>query len=154
MRTPPGGSTIARLRSCVGAVFDTIAFSRSAALNCSGWFGRYDSSPNAVAPSVGFRVAGEFPFGRVPLQFAAVPVGEVAKMANCNRSGADFDVATSATPDEVEAIFPRSIAVGKAFGVIRVGYDTHRDELDDLAHSGKRWIAELEASERSRTRCR
>ena len=33
---------------------------------------------------------------------------------------ADFDVATSATPDQVEAIFPGSIAVGKAFGVIRV----------------------------------
>ena len=37
------------------------------------------------------------------------------------REPADFDVATSATPDQVEEIFPRSIAVGKAFGVIRVG---------------------------------
>jgi DNA mismatch repair protein MutS len=35
--------------------------------------------------------------------------------------------------------------------VIRPGYDAHRDSLDDLAHSGKRWIAELEASERART---
>ena len=34
---------------------------------------------------------------------------------------ADFDVATSATPDQVEAIFPRSIAVGKAFGVAQQG---------------------------------
>jgi poly(A) polymerase len=33
---------------------------------------------------------------------------------------ADFDVATSATPGQVEGIFPRSIAVGKAFGVVRV----------------------------------
>jgi tRNA nucleotidyltransferase/poly(A) polymerase len=33
---------------------------------------------------------------------------------------ADFDVATSAKPDQVEAIFPGSIPVGKAFGVIRV----------------------------------
>jgi poly(A) polymerase len=33
---------------------------------------------------------------------------------------ADFDVATSATPDQVESLFPGSIPVGKAFGVIRV----------------------------------
>jgi DNA mismatch repair protein MutS len=36
-------------------------------------------------------------------------------------------------------------------GVIRTGYDEVRDGLDDLAHSGKRWIAELEATERSRS---
>ncbi len=35
--------------------------------------------------------------------------------------------------------------------VIRGGFDSVRDELDDLAHSGKRWIAELEASERARS---
>lgn len=32
----------------------------------------------------------------------------------------DADVATSAEPHEVEALFPRTIAVGKAFGVIKV----------------------------------
>jgi DNA mismatch repair protein MutS len=36
-------------------------------------------------------------------------------------------------------------------GVIRPGYDAHRDSLDDLAHSGKRWVAELERTERART---
>ncbi len=36
-------------------------------------------------------------------------------------------------------------------GMIRAGHDATRDQLDDLAHSGKRWIAELEASERART---
>jgi DNA mismatch repair protein MutS len=36
-------------------------------------------------------------------------------------------------------------------GVIREGYDPHRDRLHDLARSGKRWIAELEAAERGRT---
>ena len=35
----------------------------------------------------------------------------------------DYDVATSATPDEVEAVFERTIAVGKAFGVIVVQGD-------------------------------
>jgi DNA mismatch repair protein MutS len=36
-------------------------------------------------------------------------------------------------------------------GIIRPGHDEHRDELDALAHSGKRWIAELEISERARS---
>jgi DNA mismatch repair protein MutS len=36
-------------------------------------------------------------------------------------------------------------------GIIRPGYDDARDALDVLAHSGKRWIAELEAGERDRT---
>lgn len=37
-----------------------------------------------------------------------------------SREPKDYDVATSATPDEVEALFPRTVAVGKQFGVIRV----------------------------------
>ncbi len=36
------------------------------------------------------------------------------------RTPADFDVATSARPEEVEGLFRRTIAVGKAFGVVRV----------------------------------
>ncbi|MGH7743176.1 MAG: DNA mismatch repair protein MutS, partial [Candidatus Eiseniibacteriota bacterium] len=36
-------------------------------------------------------------------------------------------------------------------GVIRGGFDALRDELHALTHSGKRWIAELEAAERART---
>jgi len=35
--------------------------------------------------------------------------------------------------------------------IIRTGYDAHRDRLFELAHSGKRWIAELERDERTRT---
>ena len=41
--------------------------------------------------------------------------------------------------------------VSRDGGVIRAGYDALRDELHALAHSGKRWIAELEAAERTRT---
>ncbi|MCC6573069.1 MAG: CCA tRNA nucleotidyltransferase [Planctomycetes bacterium] len=40
------------------------------------------------------------------------------------REPKDYDVATSALPDAVEALFPRSIAQGKAFGVIQVLGDT------------------------------
>ncbi len=36
------------------------------------------------------------------------------------RTPKDYDVATSARPDEVEALFPRTLAIGKAFGVIGV----------------------------------
>ena len=36
-------------------------------------------------------------------------------------------------------------------GIMRPGYDPVRDQLDDLAHSGKRWIADLEAAERVRS---
>ncbi len=36
------------------------------------------------------------------------------------RQPKDYDVATSALPEEVEALFPKTIAIGKAFGVIAV----------------------------------
>ncbi len=37
-----------------------------------------------------------------------------------NRPAKDFDIATSATPDQVEALFENTHAIGKAFGVIQV----------------------------------
>lgn len=37
-----------------------------------------------------------------------------------DRPPKDFDVATNALPEDVMRIFPRSVAVGKAFGVVRV----------------------------------
>jgi DNA mismatch repair protein MutS len=42
-------------------------------------------------------------------------------------------------------------ASSKDGDIIREGFDELRDSLHALAHSGKRWIAELEASERERT---
>lgn len=36
------------------------------------------------------------------------------------RDPKDFDVATSASPDEVEALFPQTVPVGKQFGVVHV----------------------------------
>jgi poly(A) polymerase len=35
----------------------------------------------------------------------------------------DYDVATSAVPDDVMRLFPRSNAVGKAFGVVRISHE-------------------------------
>lgn len=35
----------------------------------------------------------------------------------------DYDIATSAVPDDVMRLFPRSNAVGKAFGVVRISHE-------------------------------
>ncbi|MDD5589179.1 MAG: CCA tRNA nucleotidyltransferase [Candidatus Nanoarchaeia archaeon] len=41
----------------------------------------------------------------------------------------DWDIATSATPDQVEKIFPKTIAVGKSFGVMIVLIDDEKFEV-------------------------
>ncbi|SCA62861.1 hypothetical protein SCG7109_AE_00230 [Chlamydiales bacterium SCGC AG-110-M15] len=55
----------------------------------------------------------------------------------------DIDIATSAHPDEVKALFPKTVAVGAAFGVIIVLIDDHQFEVasfrsDGLYTSGRR----------------
>ncbi len=46
-----------------------------------------------------------------------------------DRKPTDYDVATDATPDEVMAIFPDSVAVGAQFGVIVVSRDGRKVEV-------------------------
>ncbi len=41
----------------------------------------------------------------------------------------DYDVATSAVPDEVMKVFPRSNAVGKSFGVVRISHEGSEFEV-------------------------
>src|SRR6476619_2004344 len=41
----------------------------------------------------------------------------------------DYDIATSATPEEVQALFPHSHAVGAAFGVVVVHQGGHHFEV-------------------------
>jgi len=58
----------------------------------------------------------------------------------------DADVASSAEPDEVERLFPRTVAVGKAFGVVKVigeGGDVEVASLraDDRYVDGRRPVA-------------
>ena len=48
----------------------------------------------------------------------------------------DYDIATSATPDEVLALFPRSDAVGAHFGVILVRENKHAFEIATFRHDG------------------
>ena len=52
-------------------------------------------------------------------------VGGALRDSLLGQEQSDFDVATSATPDEVRALFPRTIAVGEAYGTIGV-LDRHR----------------------------
>ena len=51
-------------------------------------------------------------------------VGGCVRDLVLGREPADYDVATSATPDQVMAIFPRTFAVGAQFGVVLVPFDT------------------------------
>lgn len=52
------------------------------------------------------------------------------------RKPKDFDIATSAHPHEVERCFPRTISVGKAFGVIRVRQQEHEIEVATFRSDG------------------
>jgi tRNA nucleotidyltransferase/poly(A) polymerase len=49
--------------------------------------------------------------------------GGCVRDALMGREPADYDVATSAKPDEIRALFPRTIPVGEAFGVVIVLVD-------------------------------
>lgn len=49
----------------------------------------------------------------------------------------DFDIATSATPDEVESLFKRTVPVGKAFGVIVVLEGGHEFEVATFRADGE-----------------
>jgi len=58
--------------------------------------------------------------------------------------------------EELQALLARALVddpppLAREGGIVRPGYDAVRDQLDDLAHSGKRWIADLEAAERVRS---
>lgn len=54
--------------------------------------------------------------------FKALFAGGAVRDLMLGRPVRDIDIVTSATPEEIEGIFPRTVAVGKAYGVIRVLY--------------------------------
>lgn len=57
--------------------------------------------------------------------FAAYWVGGCVRDRWLGKEPSDYDVATSALPDQIEALFPNTVAVGKQFGVILVLRDGH-----------------------------
>ncbi len=53
------------------------------------------------------------------------------------RTPLDYDIATSARPFEVEKLFKYTVAVGKAFGVIRVRLDKYETEVATFRVEGR-----------------
>jgi poly(A) polymerase len=56
-------------------------------------------------------------------------VGGCVRDLVMGREPADFDIATSATPEQVLKLFPRAITVGAQFGVIKAQFDPHEVEI-------------------------
>jgi poly(A) polymerase len=61
--------------------------------------------------------------------FTAYFAGGAVRDKLLGRSPKDYDVATSALPEQVEELFPKTVAVGKAFGVIMVVQDRFEIEV-------------------------
>jgi poly(A) polymerase len=74
--------------------------------------------------------------------FQALFAGGCVRDLFLGREPADYDVATDATPDQVMALFPDSVAVGAKFGVILIPRDTLKVEVatfrSDLGYSDGR----------------
>ena len=61
--------------------------------------------------------------------FTALWAGGCVRDLIMGRAPQDYDIATNATPAQVLKIFPRALAVGKAFGVVRVALAKHEFEV-------------------------
>src|SRR3954451_9551817 len=61
--------------------------------------------------------------------FAAFWVGGCVRDVLLGRKPVDYDVVTSALPDQVEKLFSRTIAVGRKFGVMIVLEDGHEFQV-------------------------
>lgn len=68
--------------------------------------------------------------------YQALLAGGCVRDGILNVSPNDYDVATSATPDQVEALFEKTVAVGKSFGVIVVVMDGHEIEVATFRKDG------------------
>ncbi|MDP2988959.1 MAG: CCA tRNA nucleotidyltransferase [Kiritimatiellota bacterium] len=61
--------------------------------------------------------------------FTSLWAGGCVRDLIMGRAPKDFDIATSAVPDQVEKLFPGAVTVGKSFGVVRVRVQTHEYEV-------------------------
>jgi len=73
----------------------------------------------------------------------AVFAGGCVRDALLGLEPADYDIATSATPDQVEALFDKTIPIGRAFGIVLVEAADHYFEVatfrsDDAYLDGRR----------------
>ena len=68
--------------------------------------------------------------------FQALLAGGCVRDLLLGREPADYDVATDASPDQVMALFPESVAVGAKFGVILIPSDGHKVEVATFRSDG------------------
>ena len=68
--------------------------------------------------------------------FTAFFAGGSVRDRLLGRPAKDFDIATNARPEEIEALFPKTVAVGKAFGVIVVVQDGAETEVATFRTDG------------------
>lgn len=61
--------------------------------------------------------------------YQALLAGGCVRDLLMKREPNDFDIASDATPDQVEALFPRALTVGKAFGVTILPFDDFQIEV-------------------------
>ena len=68
--------------------------------------------------------------------FEALFAGGCVRDGLLRRPAKDIDIATSATPEDVEELFDKTVAVGKSFGVIRVIMDGFDIEVATFRKDG------------------
>lgn len=68
--------------------------------------------------------------------FTAVLAGGSVRDRLLGRNAKDYDIATDALPEQIEALFPKTVAVGKAFGVIVVVQDGVETEVTTFRTDG------------------
>src|SRR5437667_5076524 len=61
--------------------------------------------------------------------FLAYWVGGCVRDFLLGREPGDYDIVTSALPEQIEKLFKRTIAVGRKFGVILVVEDAHQFQI-------------------------
>lgn len=79
------------------------------------------ASPRAAATEIVHRLQ--------QAQFAAFWVGGCVRDFLLGREPGDYDIATSALPDQIEKLFKRTIAVGRKFGVMVVVEEEHQFQV-------------------------
>src|SRR6266478_2579558 len=85
--------------------------------------------------------------------YQALLVGGCVRDLLLGREPADYDVSTDATPEQVMALFPESVAIGAQFGVILIPRDGMKVEVatfrSDVSYSDGRHPDTVEFSSTS-----
>lgn len=68
--------------------------------------------------------------------FTAFFAGGAVRDRLLGRSAKDYDIATNARPEQIESLFPKTVAVGKAFGVVVVVEDGTETEVATFRTDG------------------